>query len=108
MKTSIKEMEAAMSKVYENSENILDIVRSRAKSMNEDQKKNWIGIGMIAGCTEVCEIIVRKAERESGIPMDWGYIGRRAFIYVPKDADIEKAKQEVGFALPTFNRSDWM
>lgn len=54
------------------------------KDMTEDEK-NWPSVAMLAGRSDVVEAIVQCAVKETGIPMNWGYVGGRAFVHSKGD-----------------------
>lgn len=53
---------------------------------------------MLTGPAACIEIIVRKAARESGVEMDWGYIGGRAAIHA--NGERAKARSALYHAMP--------
>jgi len=55
-------------------------------------------ICVMSGPCAVIEIVVAQAANDSGIPMDWGYTGGRAFIHAKGDRD--KARLAICRAFP--------
>lgn len=55
-------------------------------------------VAILAGPAVCIEIIVRKAEKESGIEMDWGYVGGRAIVHALGDR--KKARSALYAAFP--------
>lgn len=53
-----------------------------ASHMMPDEKA-WPAVAMIDGPQEVVEVVVRVASEQSGIPMNWGYVGGSAVICSP-------------------------
>ena len=49
------------------------------------KEKNWPSVAMLAGHAEVVEAIVKSAVEDTGIPMNWGYYGGRAFVHSEGD-----------------------
>lgn len=58
---------------------LLCIVRSAMRNMTAEEKE-WPFVAMLAGPSEVIEIIVQKAAKECGHAMNWGYVGGRACV----------------------------
>ena len=78
---------------------VLDTVRYAAEHTNmTDEQKHWPVVAMIAGPMEVVEIVVRKAERTAGFPMNWGYVAGRGIIH--SQGDLKKARSALWMALP--------
>jgi hypothetical protein len=48
-------------------------------------------VAVLAGPSVIIEAMVRKAEENSGIPMDWGFVGGRAMIRANGDGDKARA-----------------
>ena len=59
---------------------LINIVKGSMKDMTTEQKR-WPVVAMLSGPAVCIEMIVRKASEESGIEMNWGYAGGRAFIH---------------------------
>lgn len=64
-------------------------------------------VAVIGGPAVVIEAIVRKAERTSGIPMDWHYLGGRGGVCALGDRKI--AREALWLAMPRSDLSteDW-
>ena len=54
-------------------------------------------VAVLAGPAVVIEVVVQKAMKETGIRMDWGYIGGRAIVHA--DVQTEKEHNKAGEAL---------
>ena len=71
--------------------NLLKVINSSIKNMTKEQK-SWESVAILAGPLEVIEVTVGVASEESGIKMNWGYVGGRAVIHADtKDKD-DRAK----------------
>lgn len=44
-------------------------------------------VTILAGPAIIVEAILYKASKNSGIPMDWGFIGGRAYVYALGDTN---------------------
>lgn len=55
-------------------------------------------VAVLAGPSLIVEIIVRHASIESGIEMDWGYVGGRAIVHAKGDR--RKARRALFMAVP--------
>ena len=79
-------------------------IRGIRKGMRQSlrpQFKNCVGVAILAGPAPVVEVIVKNAAAESGIDMDWGYIGGRAVVYALGDK--RKARQALFMSFPQSN-----
>lgn len=61
-------------------------------------------IAILSGPAVVIEAVVRKAEEESGIPMDWGYIGGRAIVRA--NGNVDEARLALAIAMPRMLNED--
>lgn len=65
---------------------LLEAVRTAAmQSQETEEQRKWPVVACFAAPTEVAEIVVRWAARESGCPMNWGFVGGRALVRTSGD-----------------------
>lgn len=69
-----------------------------------DEMRSAPVVAVLAGPAIVIEVIVRRASEESGIAMDWGYVGGRAVIH--SKGDRAKSRDALRCALPVGDLSD--
>ena len=60
--------------------------------------KGSVHVATLAGPAIVLEVIVQKASKESGIPMDWHYFGGRGAVWAI--GDVAEARRALYMALP--------
>jgi hypothetical protein len=63
-----------------------------------DALKNAPVVAVLHGPCEVIEAVVQRASRDSGVAMDWGYSGGRAFVHSNRKR--EEARAALAAAMP--------